>query len=195
MSDISDNIIYPSFFKINYKDKKNTFYLESLTLSDLKLWKKSLVIDSSNNITIQHREFSKLILDLKACLTQKVLLVNKSFTNKPLILGSIFLYYCQYLSQCVFNNPFTIEPFTQNKIIKKSIFSFIDSLVNSFYNKEYLDKFINNFFTIKNGSVNIISTPIQFKIIIPTSKINVFTDNYTIPETHWNITILIGNKD
>ena len=65
MSDISDNIIYPSFFKINYEDKKNTFYLESLTLSDLKLWKKSLLIDPSNNITIQHREFSKLIMNLK----------------------------------------------------------------------------------------------------------------------------------
>ena len=195
MSDISNNIIYPSLFKINYEDRKNTFYLESLTLSNLKLWKNSILIDSSNNITIQHREFSKLIMDLKGCLTGKLLYVSKSFTNKPLILGNIFLYYCQYLSQCVFNNPFTIEPFTQNKILKKSIFSFIDSLVNSFYNKEYLDKFINNSFTNKNNKLNIVSSSIQFKIIIPTSKINVFTDNYIIPETHWNITILIGNKD
>ena len=95
----------------------------------------------------------------------------------------------------MFSNPLTIEPFTQNKILKKSIFSFIDSLVNSFYNKEYLDKFINNCFTNKNDKLNIVSSSIQFKIIIPTSKINVFTDNYIIPETHWNITILIGNKD
>ena len=93
-------------------------------------------------------------MDLKGCLTGKLLYVSKSFTNKPLILGNIFLYYCQYLSQCVFNNPFTIEPFTQNKILKKSIFSFIDSLVNSFYNKEYLDKFINNSFT--NKMINLI---------------------------------------
>ena len=57
-------------------------------------------------------------MNLKACLTDKLLLVHKSFTNKPLILGNIFLYYCQYLSQCVFNNPFTIEPFTQNQEIK-----------------------------------------------------------------------------
>ena len=195
MSDISNNIIYPSLFKINYEDRKNTFYLESLTLSNLKLWKNSILIDSSNNITIQHREFSKLIMDLKACLTGELLYVSKSFTNKPLVLGNIFLYYCQYLSQCVFNNPFTIEPFIQNQILKKSIFSFIDSLINSFYNKEYLDKFINNFFTNKNDKLNIVSSSIQFKIIIPTSKINVFTDNYIIPETHWNITILIGNKD
>ena len=48
MSDISDNIIYPSYFNLKYEDKENTFYLESLTLSDLKLWKKSLLIDSSN---------------------------------------------------------------------------------------------------------------------------------------------------
>ena len=50
MSDISDNIIYPSFFKIKYEDKKNTFYLESLTLSNLKLWKNSILIDSSNKL-------------------------------------------------------------------------------------------------------------------------------------------------
>ena len=78
MTDISNNIIYPSFFKINYEDTKNTFYLESLTLSNLKLWKNSILIDSSNNITIQHREFSKLIMNLKACLTDKLLLVHKS---------------------------------------------------------------------------------------------------------------------
>ena len=147
MTDISNNIIYPSFFKINYEDTKNTFYLESLTLSNLKLWKKSILIDTSNNITVQHKEFSKLIINLKACLTEKLLLVNNSFTNKPLLLGNIFLYYCQYLSQHVFNNPYTIEPFMQNKILKKSFFSFIDNLIDSLYNKEYLNE-DHYFFTV-----------------------------------------------
>jgi len=195
MSDISDNIIYPSFFKINYEDKKNTFYLESLTLSNLKLWKNSILIDSSNNITIQHREFSKLIMNLKACLTDKLLLVHKSFTNKPLILGNIFLYYCQYLSQCVFNNPFTIEPFTQNQEIKNKFYAFIDSFINSFYDKEYLDKFINNNFKNNSSKIVLCVSPLLFNIFIPSTTINFFTDNYTIPESNWIITILIGNRD
>ena len=195
MSDISDNIIYPSYFNLKYEDKENTFYLESLTLSDLKLWKKSLLFDSSNNITIQHREFSKLIMNLKACLTDKLLLVHKSFTNKPLILGNIFLYYCQYLSQCVFNNPFTIEPFTQNQEIKNKFYAFIDSFINSFYDKEYLDKFINNNFKNNSSKIVLCVSPLLFNIFIPSTTINFFTDNYTIPESNWIITILIGNRD
>jgi|UniRef100_A0A6C0IUF5 hypothetical protein len=195
MTDISNNIIYPSFFKINYEDTKNTFYLESLTLSNLKLWKKSILIDTSNNITVQHKEFSKLIINLKACLTEKLLLVNNSFTNKPLLLGNIFLYYCQYLSQHVFNNPYTIEPFMQNKILKKSFFSFIDNLIDSLYNKEYLDKFIVSNFKNNSEKIVLCTSHLQFNIFIPSTTINFVSDNYTIPESNWNITILIGNTD
>lgn len=195
MTDISNNIIYPSFFKINYEDKQNTFYLESLTLSNLKLWKKSILIDTSNNITVQHKEFSKLIINLKACLTEKLLLVNNSFTNKPLLLGNIFLYYCQYLSQHVFNNPYTIEPFMQNKILKKSFFSFIDNLIDSLYNKEYLDKFIVSNFKNNSEKIVLCTSHLQFNIFIPSTTINFVSDNYTIPESNWNITILIGNTD
>ena len=195
MTDISNNIIYPSFFKINYEDKQNTFYLESLTLSNLKLWKKSILIDTSNNITVQHKEFSKLIINLKACLTEKLLLVNNSFTNKPLLLGNIFLYYCQYLSQHVFNNPYTIEPFMQNKILKKFFFSFIDNLIDSLYNKEYLDKFIVSNFKNNSEKIVLCTSHLQFNIFIPSTTINFVSDNYTIPESNWNITILIGNTD
>ena len=195
MSDISDNIIYPSYFNLKYEDKENTFYLESLTLSDLKLWKKSLLIDSSNNITIQYREFSKLIMNLKPCLTDKLLLVHKSFTNKPLILGNIFLYYCQYLSQCVFNNPFTIEPFTQNQEIKNKFYAFIDSFINSFYDKEYLDKFINNNFKNNSDKIVLCVSPLHFNIFIPSTRINFCDNSFLIPETNWIITILIGNTD
>ena len=89
---------------------------------------------------------------MKSCLTE-LLYISKSFTNKPLILGNIFLYYCQYLSQCVFSNPFTIEPFTRNIEIKKSSLHLL-IVLNSFYDKEYLDKFINNNF--KDNSNNIL---------------------------------------
>ena len=146
MSDISNNIIYPSHFNLNYEDKENTFFLESLTITKINNWKNSISTDISNNIVLNHKNFSKLLIELKSCLTSQSILVHKSFTNKPLILGNIFLYYCQYLSQCIFNNPFTIEPFSRNKEIKKSFFTFIDCFINSFYDKEYLDKFINNNF-------------------------------------------------
>ena len=194
MSDISNNIIYPSLFKINYEDRKNTFYLESLTLSNLKLWKNSILIDSSNNITIQHREFSKLIMNLKNCLTNKLLFVHNSFSSKKIILGNIFLYYCQYLSQCVFNNPYTIEPFSLNKALKKSIFSFIDNLINSFYNKDYLDTFIKNNFCDNSDNLILNISPINFNILIPSTRINFCDNSFLIPETNWIITILIGNE-
>jgi len=98
MSDISNNIIYPSHFNLNYEDKENTFFLESLTITKINNWKNSISTDISNNIVLNHKNFSKLLIELKSCLTSQSIFVHKSFTNKPLILGNIFLYYCQYLS-------------------------------------------------------------------------------------------------
>ena len=83
----------------------------------------------------------------------------------------------------------------QNKILKKSIFSFIDNLIDSFYNKDYLDKFIKN--TFFDGSNNLIFniSPVKFNIFIPSTRINFCDDSFLIPETNWIITILIGNTD
>lgn len=194
MSDISDNIIYPSYFNLNYEDKENTFFLESLTITKINTWKKSISTDISNNIVLNHQNFSKLLIELKSCLTSQCVLVHKSFTNKPLILGNIFLYYCQYLSQCVFNNPFTIEPFSRNKEIKKSFFTFIDCFINSFYDKEYLDKFINNNFKDNSNNILFNIKPLSFKINLPSNKLTFFDKSFIIPNTFWIITVLLGNE-
>tara|TARA_B100001758_G_scaffold170181_1_gene147257 strand:- start:1781 stop:2368 length:588 start_codon:yes stop_codon:yes gene_type:complete len=194
MSDISNNIIYPSHFNLNYEDKENTFFLESLTITKINNWKNSISTDISNNIVLNHKNFSKLLIELKSCLTSQSILVHKSFTNKPLILGNIFLYYCQYLSQCIFNNPFTIEPFSRNKEIKKSFFTFIDCFINSFYDKEYLDKFINNNFKDNSNNILFNIKPLSFKINIPSNNITFFDKSFIIPNTYWVITILLGNE-
>ena len=194
MSDISNNIIYPSHFNLNYEDKENTFFLESLTITKINNWKNSISTDISNNIVLNHKNFSKLLIELKSCLISQSILVHKSFTNKPLILGNIFLYYCQYLSQCIFNNPFTIEPFSRNKEIKKSFFTFIDCFINSFYDKEYLDKFINNNFKDNSNNILFNIKPLSFKINIPSNNITFFDKSFIIPNTYWVITILLGNE-
>lgn len=194
MSDISNNIIYPSHFNLNYEDKENTFFLESLTITKINNWKNSISTDISNNIVLNHKNFSKLLIELKSCLTSQSILVHKSFTNKPLILGNIFLYYCQYLSQCIFNNPFTIEPFSRNIEIKKSFFTFIDCFINSFYDKEYLDKFINNNFKDNSNNILFNIKPLSFKINIPSNNITFFDKSFIIPNTYWVITILLGNE-
>lgn len=194
MSDISNNIIYPSHFNLNYEDKENTFFLESLTITKINNWKNSISTDISNNIVLNHKNFSKLLIELKSCLTSQSILVHKSFTNKPLILGNIFLYYCQYLSQFIFNNPFTIEPFSRNIEIKKSFFTFIDCFINSFYDKEYLDKFINNNFKDNSNNILFNIKPLSFKINIPSNNITFFDKSFIIPNTYWVITILLGNE-
>jgi hypothetical protein len=192
MTDNSNNIIYPSFFKKIYENKKNTFNLESLNMSNISLWKKSFSIDNSNNIITDHKQFSKLIINLKNCLTNKALLVSTSFSNKKVLLGNIYTYYIQFLSQTLFNNPLLIEPFTKNNKIKKSVFSFIDSLINSLYDKEYLDKFILNNFEIKNNQIQFKIDTIQFKIEIPSTSINLFNNISVIPKTFWIINVLIS---
>ena len=69
--DISNNIIipeylfYPSLYKSDYNDisNNNYFILESSKPIDLTLWKNSIIIDSSNNISINHKILSKLIIE------------------------------------------------------------------------------------------------------------------------------------
>ncbi len=193
MTDNSNNIIYPSLFKQIYELKKNTFYLESLTMSNVSLWKNSFSIDNSNNISISHKNFSKLIVNLKKCLTNKALLVSTSFSKKKVVLGNIYMYYIQFLSQTVFNNPLLVEPFIKNIKIKKSVFSFVDCLINSLYDKDYLDNFILNNFEIKNNKILFKINTIQFKINIPSTTIKCFNKQCVIPDTFWIINILISD--
>ena len=105
------------------------------------------------------------------------------------------MYYIQFLSQIIFNNPLLVEPFIKNSKIKKSVFSFIDSLINSLYDKDYLDKFIFNNFEIKNNKILFKIDTIQFKIKIPSTTINCFNKHCIIPNTFWIINILISDTN
>ena len=72
--DSSNNIIYPSLFNFNYPNKSsdNHFFLESMTVSNINLWKCSFNCDVSHNILIDYKYLSKLLLDLKKCITNNL---------------------------------------------------------------------------------------------------------------------------
>ena len=195
--DSSNNIIYPSIFNIDFKNKisDNHFFLESNSVCDINLWKNSFSYDSSLNLIINNKSLSKLLLNLKQSITGNLHFSGKSFSNKKLILGNIYLYYIQYISNCVFKVPGAFQPFMLNKKLKHSIFKFVDDLIDSFYDNKALDNFIKNKFTI-DSSNNIIFgvTCIEFLITIPSNIINFGNKKINIPKTNWSINIIIGNK-
>ena len=195
-SDISDNIIYSSLFDIKYNNKisNNHFFLESINVSDIKLWKKSFHYDSSNNLIIDNKYLSKLLFNLKKCITCNLHFAGKSFSNKKLILGNIYLYYIQFISNYIFKVPTAFQPFMLNKKLKTSIFKFVDNLIDSFYDIQNLDSFIKNKFNF-DSSNNIIFdvSCIEFLLTIPSNTINFGNKKFNIPQSIWSINIIIGN--
>ena len=107
------------------------------------------------NLLINYKNLSKLLLDLKKCVINNLHFAGNSFSNKQLVLGNIYLYYIQFVSNIIFNVPNAFQPFLLNKKLKKSIMKFVDSLIDSFYDKHNLETFIKNQFTI-DSSNNII---------------------------------------
>lgn len=196
--DSSNNIIYPSLFNYTYPNdsSNNHFFLEAITISDIQLWKNSFNCDTSHNIIINYKYLSKLLLDLKKCVTNNLHFAGNSFSNKQLVLGNIYLYYIQFVSNVIFNVPTAFQPFLLNKKLKKSIMKFVDSLIDSFYDKHNLDTFIKNQFTIDSSNNIIFNVScIQFSIEIPSNIINFGHTKYTIPQTLWSINIIIGNTN
>jgi len=115
--DYSNNIIYPSLFNYNYPNdsSNNHFFLEAMNISDIQLWKNSFNYDLSHNIIINYKYLSKLLLDLKKCITNNLHFAGNSFSNKQLVLGNIYLYYIQFVSNVIFNVPTAFQPFLLNK--------------------------------------------------------------------------------
>lgn len=194
--DSSNNIIYPSLFNNNYPNNSsnNHFFLEAITVSNIELWKKSFNYDISNNLIIDYKYLSKLLIDLKKCLINNLHFAGNSFSHKQIVLGNIYLYYIQYVSNIIFNVPTAFQPFLLNKKLKKSIMKFIDSLIDSFYDKNNLDTFIKNQFSV-DSSNNIIFniSCLQFSIEIPSNIIKLGDKKFTIPQSQWSINIIIGN--
>ena len=194
--DSSSNIIYPSIFNINYKNlsQKNHFFLESISVSNNKLWKNSFSYDTSDNLIINHKFLSKLLIELKQIITGKLHFAGHSFSNKSLILGNIYLYYIQYVSNFIFKVPTAFQPFLLNKKLKNSIINFVDILIESFYDNTNLDNFIKNKFTI-DSSKNIIFdvSCLEFILTVPSNTIRFGNDKFIIPTSNWSINIIIGN--
>lgn len=196
--DYSNNIIYPSLFNYNYPNdsSNNHFFLEAMNISDIQLWKNSFNYDLSHNIIINYKYLSKLLLDLKKCITNNLHFAGNSFSNKQLVLGNIYLYYIQFVSNVIFNVPTAFQPFLLNKKLKKSIMKFVDTLIDSFYDKPNLDTFIKNQFDIDSSNNIIFNIAcIQFSIEIPSNIIKLGDKKITIPRSLWSINIIIGNSN
>ena len=82
-----------------------------------------------------------------------------------------------------------MKKFEQEQFLKKSSYLFMQKAGDQIF------KFINNNFKNNSSKIVLCVSPLLFNIFIPSTTINFFTDNYTIPESNWIITILIGNRD
>ena len=141
-----------------------------------------------------HKSLSKLLLNIRNSITGKLHFAGHSFSNKNLILGNIYLYYVQFISNFIFKVPTAFQPFLLNKKLKKSILSFVEQLIESFYDINDLDNFIKNNFTIDSSNNLIIDVScIEFILTIPSNTISIGNDKYIIPSSTWSINIIIGN--
>lgn len=201
--DLSNNIIipeylfYPSLYKLDYNDisNNNSFILESIKPIDLTLWKNSIIIDSSNNISVNHKNLSKLIIELQNSITGYMNYYGKSFSKKPIKIGNLYQYYMQYIANFIFGHPSAIEPFKNDVTIKNNIKNIIDSIIDTFYNKDTLQKMIFEQF-LKEDVVEFSENDIlQFKVTIQPPDIFITKiHQLNIPTTHWNIIIKMNSK-
>ena len=194
---IPDNIInYKSCFKFNdISSNPYTFFLESLSFLKLNLMKKSFSYDvSSNNIVCDYKNLSKLLLNLNKCLKGNLNIYGHSFSEKDLILGNLYLYFIQFVSNYLFGHPEAYEPFKNDDIIKKALFDSFESITDSFYEEEYLNRFLKENFLKENELVFNHLDIIEFNIKMPRFPIFFGLNQITIPETNWILKVLISEN-
>ena len=191
---IPDNIInYKSCFNFNdISSNPYTFFLESLSFIKLDLMKESFSYDiSSNNINCDYKNLSKLVLNLNKCLKGNLNIYGHSFSEKDLVLGNLYLYYIQFVSNYLFGHPEAYEPFKNDDIIKKAISNAIENIGDIFYDKDKLNKFLKNNFFINNELTFNHLDIIEFEINLPRFPIFFGLKQITIPKTSWIIKVLI----
>ena len=191
---IPDNIInYKSCFNFNdISSNPYTFFLESLSFIKLDLMKESFSYDiSSNNINCDYKNLSKLVLNLNKCLKGNLNIYGHSFSEKDLVLGNLYLYYIQFVSNYLFGHPEAYEPFKNDDIIKKAISNAIENIGDIFYDKDKLNKFLKNNFFINNELTFNHLDIIEFEINLPRFPIFFGLKQITIPKTGWIIKVLI----
>ncbi len=191
---IPNNIIqYKSCF--NFNDISNNpyvFFLEALSFSNKKSWENSFQYDISNNkIICNHKYLSKLLLNLNKILKGNLNIYGHSFSKNDLVLGNLYLYYIQFISNYLFGHPEAYEPFKNDDIIKKAISQSIESISDSFYDENILFNFMKkNFLVQRKLTFNHLDI-VEFQITIPNIPIFFGKEKITIPKTFWNIKLLI----
>ena len=191
---IPNNIInYKSCF--NFKDVSSnplTFFLESLSFINIDFMKKSFFYDiSSNKIDCNYKYLSKLVLNINKCLKGNLNIYGHSFSEKDLVLGNLYLYYIQFVSNYLFGHPEAYEPFKNDDIIKKSINNALESVSDKFYDKTHLYNFLQKNFIINNQLTFNHLDILEFQVTLPRFPISFGFKQITIPETNWIIKVLI----
>lgn len=190
---IPDNIIqYKSLFHFNdISSNPYTFFFETLSFTKKNEWIKSFSYDSSNNkFNCNHKHLSKLILNLNKILKGNLNIYGHSFSKNDLVLGNLYLYYIQFISNYLFGHPEAYEPFKNDNLIKEAITKGMESIGDNFYDEEYLNKFLKKFLINDKLTFNHLDI-IEFNIIVPTLPILFGKIKITIPKTNWIIKTLI----
>ena len=194
---IPNNIIqYKSCF--NFEDISSnpyTFFFEALTFSKLNLWKDSFSYDISGcELKYNYKNMSKLLINLNKSLKGNLNMYGRSFSKNYLVLGNLYLYYIQFISNYLFGHPEAYEPFKNDDIIKKALFNSFESITDSFYEEEYLNRFLKENFLKENELVFNHLDIIEFNIKMPRFPIFFGLNQITIPETNWILKVLISEN-
>jgi hypothetical protein len=191
---IPDNIIhYKSCFNFNdVSSNPLTFFLESLSFIKLNIIKKSFSYDiSSNKFNCNYKCLSKLLFNINKSLKGNLNIYGHSFSKNDLILGNLYLYYIQFVSNYLFGHPEAYEPFKNDDIIKKAISNAFESIGDNFYEDHYLQNFLRKNFFINNQLTFKHLDIIEFQVDLPRFPIFFGTTQITIPKTNWIIKVLI----
>ena len=194
---IPNNIIqYKSCF--NFKDISSnpyTFFMEALSFSKLNLWKNSFSYDASNNkVKYNYKNMSKLLVNLNKSLKGNLNMYGHSFSKNDLVLGNLYLYYIQFISNYLFGHPEAYEPFKNDDIIKKAIFDSFVSITDSFYDEKAMEDFLKNNFLKDNQLIFEHLDIIEFNIKLPCFPVFFGRTKITIPKTDWILKVLITDN-
>ena len=137
---------------------------------------------------------SKLLLNLNKSLKGNLNMYGRSFSKNDLVLGNLYLYYIQFISNYLFGHPEAYEPFKNDDIIKKALFNSFESITDSFYEEEYLDHFLKGNFLKENKLIFNHLDIIEFNIKMPRFPIFFGLNQITIPETNWILKVLISEN-
>ena len=190
---ISNNIIqYKSLFNFNdISSNPYTFFFETLSFTKKNEWTSSFSYDISNNkFNCNYKHLSKLLLNLNKILKGNLNIYGHSFSKNDLVLGNLYLYYIQFISNYLFGHPEAYEPFKNDSLIKESIIKGFESICDNFYDEEYLENFLKKFLVNDELSFNHLDI-IEFNVVVPDLPIFFDKIKITIPKTNWIIKTLI----